>query len=665
MHEARIEVAATVAGSFEIRLIDVTAGEQELAREPAGTAFAQGFPDLVLEDGGAPLTAAALAAAYAAEPTLLHPARYGQYLFRLLTPGTIGPRWKQLRDQHPNGLTTLLELRPETWQKLPWELLHGDDRTYWFQHRRHPMGLRVPHGAASRAAPRWPLRMLVLIGCLPGESIYAKAEQELLEIRRAIGAFALRIDLKVRRAPLTKLEAGREIEIFRPHLLHFIGHGATDDGGSLSLSQPGKGGSVAWQHAEIAGTLGGLHPDEVPRLAVINACQSAIAGEEDDASVASAFARIGCPAVIAMQGDILGNAAAAFSKSFYGSLAELGMDRVGQAFSRALQDVAATQGLEQRVWSLPRIYYQETAAKVFPSGSGLVVGPTADRFRDLQEIRPFVDRDQERFELYHKVDCWLDAPERAPRALLVKGAEGSGKSWLLKAIVYAALLRGCRAAYHDFRGGNIELETLLATLRHGLGDAGALLSGPLVPAGTDPNPFHEFDQPAGGAAGGNEDPRGRLFQHFLDGLKKTAEAGTVLLAFDNISHLKACKAEATRLFAAGSRGSEKGGLGPNVRMVLAASPADLALFGWDVKFDAAAEFKPDALLQVELGSGEVQPELFEECALRYCLQRLKEDADTPTKLAKIPQRAKLFGDDFIGGRTPFKLAALEDFFRWV
>ncbi len=131
------------------------------------------IPDLLLN--GVPLDADALVDAYAAEPTLADPVLYGKYLFRLVTPGAIGAAWKKLRAASPAGLTTLLEL-PEAWRKLPWELLFAENM-FAFHHQRHALGLRLPEGAITLAALRWPLRMLVLVGSDPNDPIADAAEK--------------------------------------------------------------------------------------------------------------------------------------------------------------------------------------------------------------------------------------------------------------------------------------------------------------------------------------------------------------------------------------------------------------------------------------------------------------------------------------------------------
>ena len=58
------------------------------------------------------------------------------------------------------------------------------------------------------------------------------------------------------------------------------------------------------------------------RLAVLNACETAYAGQDVWASVAQALVLAGVPAVVAMQSVVIDGQAAAFARSFYRALAQ-------------------------------------------------------------------------------------------------------------------------------------------------------------------------------------------------------------------------------------------------------------------------------------------------------------------------------------------------------
>src|SRR5262249_41491555 len=147
----------------------------------------------------------------------------------LLAPGAIATAWEKLKAQcraDEQQLTTLLELHPANWRELPWELLFcPNPSVFAFHDQWHAIGHRWPRGKASAFRSYWPLRMLVIVGGAPEEG--TKLEEEVLAIRRAICKFSLRIDLKVLRPPFLKQFVQDETTRFRPHILHFIGHGTS------------------------------------------------------------------------------------------------------------------------------------------------------------------------------------------------------------------------------------------------------------------------------------------------------------------------------------------------------------------------------------------------------------------------------------------------------
>lgn len=647
--EARIEVVP-VGASLEVRLIDVSGGDAVLAQSPVGDAFENGFPDLLLGDKA--LTAQSLIESYGKEAGLANRTLFGKYLYRLLTPGDVGTAWKKCRqncDDEDLWLTTLLEL-PAGWEALPWELLY--ETQHLFTHKRHSMGLRIAGGKAKKAAGcHWPLRMLVIVGCAENDT-KIKWKEELLAIRRAIAAFSLRIELTVEKTPTSIPRVSDLITRLRPHFLHFIGHGTVKNGGTLYLSD--AVGANPWIRDDLANTLSDLNR-EVPRLAFINACQSAgVEGSLGDTSVAEAFSNIGCPAAVAMRGDIPGDAASVFAGSFYQALALLGVDQVDRAYSHALGEVAS-RGFEKRDWSQPRIFYQQTAGQVFPLGGDCRgFHEQVKELPELKELRPFVDREDERSVLFHQLDCWL-APEAKKRSLLIVGDPRTGKTWLLKAIVYVASLRRLRACYRSFKDlGHQELEDFLRTLREGAPGADPFFSGPLVAAGAPANPFAEFDSgPSASGLSGNEDHKRPLAERFARGLKAAAENTPLLVAFDHIDKLNTCWTFVREtLFVAAARGSAEGGLGANLRFAIAASPDEVAQFGLG---SLGAE-------TVVLGS--LKPEAFDHYALQYCLHLIWSNAEFSENLEKCTEMIELTKRNRIKGKD-WKLDLLPPMFEWT
>ena len=126
---------------------------------------------------------------------------------------------------------------------------------------------------------------------------------------------------------------------------HFAGHG--DQSGLIFADRLG-GPAVA-----EAGTVGQLLAGEGVQLAVINACRAG-GGGGGAASVAGALVRADIPAVVAMQGALTDEAAAAFAAAFYGAIA------AGQPLDRAVTSarkaILALGGAAAADWWLPALF---------------------------------------------------------------------------------------------------------------------------------------------------------------------------------------------------------------------------------------------------------------------------------------------------------------------
>lgn len=108
-----------------------------------------------------------------------------------------------------------------------------------------------------------------------------------------------------------------EAEGWRPHVLHFIGHGdLKDNQGCLALVKDGE--EEAWYNAvEFAALFNGWRP----RLVVLQACQSALPPTGPGfMSLAACLMARNIPAVVAMQYEIGNDCATEFAAGFYEAL---------------------------------------------------------------------------------------------------------------------------------------------------------------------------------------------------------------------------------------------------------------------------------------------------------------------------------------------------------
>lgn len=599
MAEALLDLASRPDG-LTVTLLSADGAQTVATALVSRAELDHGRPDHLGPDGQ-PLTVARLTPDWVAAQLPQTAASIGAYLSTLALPGPVATAWRALRDAAVgDGLTTLLRVHPPEagapdLRGLPWELLY-DGGLFLFRDQGNPMALRLPISAPLKAAPHWPLRMLVLVGPTDADIAW---EAEVLAVRRALLRFSLRIDLTIRKAPLSKADTTAAIKDLAPHVLHFIGHGRAplDPQADGELVLGGDADPVPWQRGEIRAALTALKAP--PRIVVINACEGAgLGGGRGTAAIADAFADLGCAAVIAMRGKIPGLAATCFSAAFYGALAETGIERPDLAYAHALQAVSAEPTNGGRVWSLPRLYFQRGVADVFPGlGDSRGFRQCASAFTDLMQLRPFVDRDEERAQLYHAEDCWFNQSPQPRSLLLVKGEPEVGKSWFLKGLVYVASLRGWRTFYWDFeepppdQGANssdqrhYELEDVLRALREGQPWPGVFFARPPWSGPPGADPFADLDDLLGAAPGtaprGDEDtksPKAKAFVRGLGAVAKEDPGRPLLIALD---HLPRIVPEAWNRYLMRELvlPLARGQLGPEIRLAIAGTSGELSTYG--------------------------------------------------------------------------------------
>jgi CHAT domain-containing protein len=152
--------------------------------------------------------------------------------------------------------------------------------------------------------------------------------------------------------PATRENFQSELVRFRPHILHFIGHGEFDvDSGKGALILEGQDGKASPLSSRQLATL--LKNKET-RVIILNACQSA-AFDQNNAfmGLAPALVKAEVPAVIAMQFAMPDDTAARFAHQFYHYLA------LGLPLDRAITEARIhlfTYDDENIFWAIPVLF---------------------------------------------------------------------------------------------------------------------------------------------------------------------------------------------------------------------------------------------------------------------------------------------------------------------
>lgn len=442
---------------------------------------------------------------------------------------------------------------------LPWELLH-DGHGYLFHdgigvrvRRSLPGGENPPE--LPESARHAPLRVLAVCARPEADGTayidHRVSVQPLTEALNALGdlaeyeilsppTFAALCD-KLRAA----LAAGRPF-----HIVHFDGHGVFDkvNGlGALVFEHPEDTAKLHHRRAEIipADRLGAELRHCGVGLFFLEACQSAQAEENPEASVAGRLLQSGVESVVAMSHSVLVETARRFTAAFYPALAEGA--RVGAAMLAGQRELARHRqrgwgweprgdepGKMQRMplelhdWFVP-VLYQDGADPVL-----LPVPPHGDRVRlELEKDRALATGNLPAPPPHSFVgrSRLLLAAERlmleaGKNYVVLRGEGGEGKTTLAAELArwLVATRRASHAAFASVE--NLPAEAVRAVL--------AQWGTQLVP---------DF------AA------RADTVEHALDALAAALRTRSVVLVLDNMESILPPPADSA---AAGSRASDAG-----------------------------------------------------------------------------------------------------------
>jgi tetratricopeptide (TPR) repeat protein len=297
-----------------------------------------------------------------AESDVLTPSQFGTQLFQTIFSGESELLYRDsLRSAQSRGesLPVRLDIQPASLARLPWEFLFDPQETSEIGYLC--FGAETPIIRFFDKEPRPPtydppLRLL-LVSANPEGLPNLNLERECDIITEAIEPLT-----SPNKAQLTSLfeatidNLSERIRNFRPHIVHFMGHGNVDR--LMFEDDTGSSTSVAIN----------LRNDPSLRLVVLNACKAGgvskgLVGAEARMGVARSLAKAGIPAIVAMQFSISNGAAIVFAERFYKVLAEERPVDEALTWARiAMQDKLPCGSLE---WATPVLYIQTTDGHLF------------------------------------------------------------------------------------------------------------------------------------------------------------------------------------------------------------------------------------------------------------------------------------------------------------
>jgi len=270
-----------------------------------------------------------------------------------------------------------LRIEPPEISALPWEYLYDPEVDLPLAiSPNHCLSRYVPINEPARmlqVVP--PLRVLVVISDPSNLGDYGlpalDAGQEIQRIQKALQPRESAGEVKTDVLPHAIAADLREkLRTFRPHVIHFIGHGGFQDDQGMLVMEDDEGKTRFVSDRQFREFF--LGADDA-KLVILNACQGATSRTREAQSSARALTglapqvvRRGLGAVVAMQYPIPDKVALSFAREFYRALAQY--YPVDAAVTEGRRAVYQDFGSDRPDWGTPVIFMR--------SPDGVLFGPS-------------------------------------------------------------------------------------------------------------------------------------------------------------------------------------------------------------------------------------------------------------------------------------------------
>jgi hypothetical protein len=257
------------------------------------------------------------------------------------------------KDRHDSGLRVRLRISPPEIGMLPWEYCFDQNYDFLALRRELPLVryIEQPFIPDDVEAPR-PTKVLLVSASPKDPSLMqidadAEAEQIYQELQPLVNDGELAVK-HIKSVTWDVFQS--EVVSYRPHILHFIGHGTFDidrERGALLLER-----EDGTPHSIRPRSLANLFRGTEVKVLILNACKTAAFGQNNAfMGLAPALVRAEVPAVIAMQFAMPDDTAARFARQIYHFLAMgLPLDR---AITEARINIFA---YDDTFWAVPVLF---------------------------------------------------------------------------------------------------------------------------------------------------------------------------------------------------------------------------------------------------------------------------------------------------------------------
>ena len=309
--------------------------------------------------------ASAAASRSAWVPELEQPLRQvGQALFEAVFQPSVGALFLSSRngvEKAGGRLRIVLQLQPPKLAKLPWELLFSDSYGGYLC-LRSPMVRYVDAPEPARPLTVTPPLRVLGMTALPGDLATLDAAKEQRRLQQLLAPLQADGLIALDWVAGQNWEAAQDKLLAGCHVFHFIGHGGFDrerDEGVIAFADERGRRQLVGARA-LAYLLSVADP--MPRLVVLNSCQTAAGSDTDVFSGTAATLVRTVPAVVAMQFAVTDGAAVAFSRAFYQALVRnRGVDEAVRLGRIAL----AGLNRDNLEWVTPVLYLRSEDSRLF------------------------------------------------------------------------------------------------------------------------------------------------------------------------------------------------------------------------------------------------------------------------------------------------------------
>ncbi len=294
---------------------------------------------------------------------------FGERLFDALLPGPVAATFRAaVGHAHGEGkrLRVRLRLRPPELTALPWEFLYDPQQGLFLGISGQTVLSRYVVDAPAFAEPMAvtpPLRLLVAFSS-PADVMPLSIDRERQVVQQATQKAAAAGRLALRFLDHTTNAGLRSaLRDFRPHVFHFVGHGAFDGHRGYLLFEGEAGKSRRVRDSTLREFFEDA-PDT--KLVVLNACQGATSSAGQAISgLAPYLVQRGLPAVVAMRYPIPDDTAIVFAREFYEALTQETPTAVDVAVAAGRRAIYQDVDPDRPDWGIPNVFLRAEDGTIF------------------------------------------------------------------------------------------------------------------------------------------------------------------------------------------------------------------------------------------------------------------------------------------------------------